>query len=367
MSKSMKNQPPPSKTTQKQKQLQQKVHQRKQEHKQLRKNQHLRNRQQPQQEYVSTSDSDNSDDSSEILSIGGNLSEDIADAITDITRTVNNLKIGDDNQRSLFINKIENLPKYKILTAPRITTKDELHDRIKMSIRCLIAVHILIETDSDLYQYTQETLNILKPTTITTTTTTTTTTNRDNNNSNSSTDADSSPDDHIIAEFLKPLISSQRNGAKKKDIQEICRLTNELEKVNKLLVQSLKDKTIADKLMTNMIKEYNEKLEVREKFLDKNIRSVEYFKNVYEETTIQIAEMTKKHDKEKQDLLTEVDNLKESLDHTKTCAICFEVKPLAACVPCGHIFCTDCISMFNQSQCPTCRTKITQSVVLYYP
>jgi len=41
-----------------------------------------------------------------------------------------------------------------------------------------------------------------------------------------------------------------------------------------------------------------------------------------------------------------------------TCAICSEIRPLIALVPCGHVICAECHAKRNSQRCPFCRKVV---------
>jgi hypothetical protein len=49
-------------------------------------------------------------------------------------------------------------------------------------------------------------------------------------------------------------------------------------------------------------------------------------------------------------------------EHTR-CSVCFDRRPNCAAVPCGHVYCIQCINMV-QNKCPLCRQSIEEGVVL---
>ncbi len=295
-------------------------------------------------EYDSSSDSDDQNPSE--------FSVTIADTIADILVTLDVKKYDKETQRSLFLNKLQNLAKYKVLTQPPVKTKNELHERLVEGIKALEAIYLLVEIDDDLYRYTQDTLNILKPQPTVTTI---------------------ESNDPVIAEFLKPLIKSQRNGPKKKDNQEILRLNSELTKVNKLLLSTLNDKIASEKMNEEITEDFVNKAAAYEKQFKKSLNTVKHLRSVNDAITQQMQDLNTKCDellKEKTNeielLLTEVNTLKETINPTKTCVVCTENRPLSVCVPCGHTFCASCIASFKLCVCAICRVKVTQSVVVYY-
>lgn len=58
------------------------------------------------------------------------------------------------------------------------------------------------------------------------------------------------------------------------------------------------------------------------------------------------------------------DNVKNFSVKLDTCQICLEDKISTCCTPCGHCFCSTCISQINR--CALCRTTITSKVKLYF-
>lgn len=302
------------------------------------------------QAYLSTSDTatesgEDSSSSEASLTEEEYLCQEVSDTINEIKYDVRTSKLGaDESQRSLFINKLQKLPEYKLSLPPKAGSTYETHKSLKKIIRCLNAIHTLINADDELYQYTQDTLEILIPT---------------------QTQITLSSDDPTITDFLKPLIASQRNGVKGNNYQEICRLNNELTKVNKLLLKATRDKLVSDKVC----KENSDKLKDCENELAKRNKTVDHLKafnqHIIDEIQERDSELQESHSKIEK-LLVDVADLKEIAESSKSCTICFESRSLAACIPCGHVFCTGCIPKFAENLCPICRVKITQSVVLYY-
>ncbi len=330
-------------------------------------------------------------------------SEDIADAMVGIKHAVEKSNLGDERQRLAFFKLIGGLPTYQLFISSRANTDDELHQRMKDSVRCLIAVHILVATDNNLYRYTQNALEILRP----------------------STQKQISPNNGAsLAEYPMPVTATatdnQRSeSTRENDSKEVIRLNNELSKMHQLYMTTLAEKTEIKRLAANLTNYTTEKMDESAKMLDlayKNVKKgekdVAHIKLVNEHIVDEMKLLKEKHAKEIQEkdmklgrskkdvihiksvnghiidqmkilnekhekelerknmeienLLAEVANHKEIAESSKTCIVCFETRTLAACIPCGHVFCTSCIPKFPRNECPTCRKKINRSVVLYY-
>jgi sacsin len=57
---------------------------------------------------------------------------------------------------------------------------------------------------------------------------------------------------------------------------------------------------------------------------------------------------------------------KDALD-SLVCAICLEHNVDRVLIPCGHIFCSDCVHKFPRPTCPICRQEITNSSLFHLP
>jgi hypothetical protein len=134
-------------------------------------------------------------------------------------------------------------------------------------------------------------------------------------------------------------------------------------------VENLKQRKrkLEDLLSSNQRKNQElerEAKEVQEKLRDAAETTKERLKELQEE--LQSAEKVKHEkiaelEKEKEVQKSLQDNLEES----KLCGICFENEKSKALVPCGHVFCSDCVIVFGSTNCPICREKITNHIKLF--
>ena len=69
---------------------------------------------------------------------------------------------------------------------------------------------------------------------------------------------------------------------------------------------------------------------------------------------------TTSSDNKIKDILTRIETIYKSLQFNLTCLVCGGLsQKCSICIPCGHCFCSKCIS--GKSQCPNCSNKINQA------
>jgi hypothetical protein len=73
----------------------------------------------------------------------------------------------------------------------------------------------------------------------------------------------------------------------------------------------------------------------------------------------------KRSDEELKRQRIELAELEKQPDRAIECVICMDRIPSISLIPCGHIFCKDCIDCLAKKECPTCKQLFQSTLKLY--
>lgn len=73
----------------------------------------------------------------------------------------------------------------------------------------------------------------------------------------------------------------------------------------------------------------------------------------------------KRSDEELKRQRMELAELEKQPDRAIECVICMDRIPSISLIPCGHIFCKDCIDCLSKKECPTCKQLFQSTLKLY--
>ncbi|EFC47341.1 predicted protein [Naegleria gruberi] len=169
-------------------------------------------------------------------------------------------------------------------------------------------------------------------------------------------------------------IDSKKSQQVEKKVQQLETKLNEMTQSNKQLdleKENLKKKTVEQSNIIQNLRLSNTNLEQQVLKLNRECTQLETQTHQF------LCDLEEK-EKENQDLIGKLAKYYEDLESQEPkvnnhehlhqqelfeCIICMDNKVDHVSVPCGHLFCLDCIS--NQVNCPTCRGKIESKVKIF--
>ena len=102
-------------------------------------------------------------------------------------------------------------------------------------------------------------------------------------------------------------------------------------------------------------------------FIVKNIFNIyNNFRNIYKIYCLTEDKKENNHS-EKQKNNLNINNFEETSDDENICLLCLNKYKNTCCIPCGHLFCWNCIHLYliEKDNCPKCKKKIKPQEILF--